>query len=114
MQADERRARRTTAPNKGDMKMRAVHLTAYGNPVEGLKYVDIPAPGAPGPNQVLIGVEFAPLNPSDLLLARGLYALHPALPTVIGNEGVGRVVEVGAGLRTVKPRYPALAPLSRF
>jgi NADPH:quinone reductase-like Zn-dependent oxidoreductase len=49
--------------------MRAVHLTAYGNPVEGLKYVDIPAPEAPGPNQVLIGVEFSPLNPSDLLLA---------------------------------------------
>jgi len=28
--------------------MRAVQLTAYGNPVEGLKYVDIPAPDAPG------------------------------------------------------------------
>jgi hypothetical protein len=38
--------------------MRAVQLTTYGNPVEGLKYVDIPAPDAPGPNQVLIGVEF--------------------------------------------------------
>jgi hypothetical protein len=36
--------------------MRAVQLTAYGNPVEGLKYVDIPAPEVPGPNQVLIGV----------------------------------------------------------
>ena len=32
--------------------MRAVQLTAYGNPVEALKYVDIPAPEAPGPNQV--------------------------------------------------------------
>ncbi len=40
--------------------MRAVQLTAYGNPVEGLKYVDIPEPEAPGPNQVLIGVEFPP------------------------------------------------------
>lgn len=40
--------------------MRAVQLTAYGNPVEGLKYVDIPEPDAPGPNQVLIGVEFSP------------------------------------------------------
>src|SRR5258708_11498616 len=114
MQADERRDRRTTAPNKGDMKMRAVQLTAYGNPVEGLKYVDIPAPGAPGPNQVLIGVEFAPLNPSDLLLARGIYALHPALPTVIGNEGVGRVLEVGTGVRNVKSGDRVLAPLSSF
>ena len=40
--------------------MRAVQLTAYGNPLEGLQYVDIPAPDAPGPNEVLIGVEFAP------------------------------------------------------
>jgi NADPH:quinone reductase-like Zn-dependent oxidoreductase len=54
--------------------MRAVQLTAYGNPVEGLNYVDIPAPAAPGPSQVLIGIEFSPLNPSDLLLARGIYA----------------------------------------
>ena len=53
--------------------MRAVHLTAYGNPVEDLKYVDIPEPDAPGPDQVLIGVEFAPVNPSDLLLARGIW-----------------------------------------
>ena len=72
--------------------MRAVQLTAYGNPVEALKYVDIPAPEAPGPNQVLIGVEVSPINPSDLLLANGLYALRPALPTVIGNEAVGRVL----------------------
>ena len=57
--------------------MRAVQLTAYGEPLEGLKYVDIPAPVAPGPNQVLIEVEFSPLNQSDLLLARGIYANAP-------------------------------------
>lgn len=39
--------------------MRAVQLTAYGNPVEGLKYVDIREPDAPGPNQLLIAVEFS-------------------------------------------------------
>ena len=69
------------APNQGDINMRAVQLTAYGNPVEDLKYVEIPAPDAPGPNQVLIGVEFSPINPSDLLLAKGIYSLRPALPT---------------------------------
>jgi len=57
--------------------MRAVQLTAYGNPLEGLKYVDIPEPKAPGPNEVLIGIEFAPLNPSDLLLAKGIYGSPP-------------------------------------
>ena len=71
--------------------MRAVQLTTYGNPLEGLKYVDLPETAAPGPNEVLIGIEFAPLNPSDLLLAQGIYGVRPALPSVIGNEGVGRV-----------------------
>src|SRR6476646_1748391 len=94
--------------------MRAVQLTAYGNPVEGLKYVDIPGPDAPGPNQVLIGVEFCPVNPSDLLLAKGMYALRPALPTVIGNEGVGRVLSLGPGVRNVKVGDRVPAPLSSF
>jgi NADPH:quinone reductase-like Zn-dependent oxidoreductase len=94
--------------------MRAVQLTAYGNPVEGLKLVDIPAPDAPGPNQVLLGVEFCPINPSDLLLANGIYALRPALPTVIGNEGVGRVLDVGPGVRNVKVGDRILPPLSSF
>ncbi|HLX04333.1 MAG TPA: zinc-dependent alcohol dehydrogenase family protein [Candidatus Binatus sp.] len=94
--------------------MHAVQLIAYGNPVEGLKYVDIPEPEAPGSNQVLIGVEFSPLNPSDLLLAQGIYGVRPALPTVIGNEGVGRVLAVGAGVAKVKVGDRVLAPLSSF
>jgi len=94
--------------------MRAVQLTAYGNPVEALKYVDIPAPEAPGPNQVLIGVDFSPINPSDLLLAHGSYALRPALPAVIGNEAVGRVLKVGPGVQNVKLGDRVLAPLSSF
>jgi NADPH:quinone reductase-like Zn-dependent oxidoreductase len=94
--------------------MRAVQLTAYGNPVEGLKYVDIPEPDAPGPNQVLIEVEFSPVNPSDLLLARGIYGIRPALPTVIGGEGVGRVLAAGVGVGNVKVGDLVLAPLSSF
>jgi NADPH:quinone reductase-like Zn-dependent oxidoreductase len=94
--------------------MRAVQLTAYGNPVEGLKYVEIPAPDAPGPNQVVIAVEFSPINPNDLMLAQGIYGVRPALPTVIGNEGVGRVLGVGVGVQNVKAGDRVLAPLSSF
>src|SRR5580693_7558475 len=99
---------------QGDINMRAVQLTAYGNPVEGLKFVDIPAPEAPGPKQVLIAVEFSPLNQSDLLLAQGIYGTHPDLPTVIGNEGVGRVLAVGPRVENVKVGDRVLAPLSSF
>ncbi len=94
--------------------MRAVQLTTYGNPIEGLKYVDIPAPDAVGPNQVLIGVEFAPIDPSDLLVANGFYPLRPTLPTVIGNEGVGRVLRVGPQVANVKVGDRVMAPLSSF
>lgn len=94
--------------------MRAVHLTAFGNPVDGLEFVDIPEPDRPGPNQVLTGVEFSPINPNDLMVAKGIYALRPALPTVIGNEGVGRVLAVGPGVKNVKVGDRVLVPLSSF
>src|SRR6476620_2549855 len=94
--------------------MRAVHLTAFGNPVDGLEFVDISEPDAPGSNQVLMGVEFSPINPNDLMLAQGIYAIRPALPTVIGNEGVGRVLAVGPGVDNVKVGDRALVPLSSF
>jgi NADPH:quinone reductase-like Zn-dependent oxidoreductase len=94
--------------------MRAVQLTAFGNPVDGLEFVDIPEPDAPGPNQVLIGVEFSPINPNDLMVAQGIYAYRPPLPTVIGNEGVGRVLAVGPEVESVKVGDRVLAPLSSF
>lgn len=94
--------------------MRAVQLTAFGNPVDGLECVDIPEPDAPGPNQVLIGVEFSPINPNDLMVAKGIYAFRPPLPAVIGNEGVGRILAVGPGVESVKIGDRVLAPLGSF
>ncbi|MGF6780252.1 alcohol dehydrogenase catalytic domain-containing protein [Paraburkholderia sp. GAS334] len=76
--------------------MKAVVLTAYGDPATGLEFRELPEPASPGGGQVLVGVEYAPINFSDILVARGLYPLHPELPSVIGNEGAGRVLEVGA------------------
>ena len=94
--------------------MRAVQLTAFGNPVDGLEYVDMPEPDAPGADQVLIGVEFSPINPNDLMVAQGIYAFRPPLPAIIGNEGVGRVLAVGPGVESVKVGDRVLAPLSSF
>jgi hypothetical protein len=60
--------------------MRIVQLMAYGNPVEGLKYVDIPAPDAPGPNQRTdVLSEF---RPSTRKRAFGDFALELAGPNV--------------------------------
>ena len=94
--------------------MRAVQLTSFGDPVDILQCVDIPEPDAPGPNQVLIGVEFSPINPNDLMVAQGIYAFRPPLPAVIGNEGVGRVLAVGPGVESVKIGDRILAPPASF
>jgi NADPH:quinone reductase-like Zn-dependent oxidoreductase len=94
--------------------MRAVQLTAFGNPVDGLECVDIPEPDTPGRNQVLIGVEYSPINPNDLMVAQGIYAFRPPLPAVIGNEGVGRVLAVGPGVESVRLGDRVLAPPSSF
>src|SRR5882757_1943748 len=94
--------------------MRAVHLTAYGNPVDGLELVEIPEPPEPGPSEVLLSIEFSPVNPNDLSVARVTYAFRPALPTVIGNEGVGRVLGTGSRVKAVKTGDRVLVPLSAF
>jgi D-arabinose 1-dehydrogenase-like Zn-dependent alcohol dehydrogenase len=57
---------------------------------QGLEFVQIPEPAAPSPGQALIGVEFSPIDLSDLLVVSGAYPSRPSLPSVIGNEGVGR------------------------
>ncbi|MGA7326193.1 MAG: hypothetical protein WBX25_17340 [Rhodomicrobium sp.] len=80
--------------------MRAVQLTSLGDPVERLQCVDIREPDAPGPNQVLIGVENFPPSTRTTSWSRRA-STHSALPlpAVIGNEGVGLVLAVGRGWR---------------
>ena len=90
--------------------MRALQISAYGgDPLNALELVDIPEPGAPGTGEVLIDVELAPLNLHDLLFMRGNFG-GPSAPTVVGNEGFGRVAAVGPGVTNVKVGDHVLAP----
>ena len=69
--------------------MKAIHLTAYGNPAQNLKLVELPEPNVPSASEALVRMEYAPIDYSDLLLANGVYFLNPKLPSVIGGEGAG-------------------------
>jgi NADPH:quinone reductase-like Zn-dependent oxidoreductase len=90
--------------------MHALQISAYGSdPLNVLELVDTPEPGAPGMREVLIDVELAPLNMHDLLFMRGYFGGPPA-PTVVGNEGFGRVAAVGPGVTNVKVGDHVLAP----
>jgi NADPH:quinone reductase-like Zn-dependent oxidoreductase len=42
---------------------------------------------------VLVGVDYAPVNPADINVLEGKYGALPALPAVPGVEGVGTVLE---------------------
>ena len=69
--------------------MRAWLMDSYEG-VERLRLEEVPDP-RPGPDQVLLNVRFAGLNPADAFLASGMYPAKPPLPHVLGRDGVGDV-----------------------
>src|SRR6202166_3662317 len=90
--------------------MQAIQIEAFGNPAEVLKLVDIPDVGAPSEGEVVIALEASPINMSDLLMISGRYGYRPKLPSVMGAEGVGRVIAVGGGVKHLKQGDRTLVP----
>jgi NADPH:quinone reductase-like Zn-dependent oxidoreductase len=74
--------------------MKALQLAAFGQPTTAPELVETD-PVSPKAGQVLVALEAAPINPSDLLLITGRYGVRPPLPAPLGAEGVGRIIEVG-------------------
>jgi len=94
--------------------MRAVRIEAFGEPADVLEHVEIPEPPPPAAGEVLIGVEHAPINMNDLSLIQGAFPIRPSLPSVAGNEGVGRVLALGSGVEHLKIGDHVLIPLYSF
>src|SRR3989442_11937113 len=94
--------------------MKAIHLTAYGNPAQNLKMVEISEPSTPSAAEALVRMEYAPIAYSDLLLANGVYLLKPKLPSVIGGEGAGIVEAVGPGVTSVTVGDRVTIPFGTF
>jgi len=65
--------------------------------IEGLVQVDIPTP-LPKPGELLVKVEVAALNYSDLLMINDTYQIKPPKPFTPGQEIAGKVVKVGEGV----------------
>jgi NADPH2:quinone reductase len=81
--------------------MRAIRIERYGGP-EVVAMQDIPVP-QPGPEEVLVRLRHAGINFMDIHTRQGKYEAsrtYPvALPTTLGIEGAGEIVEIGAGVR---------------
>ena len=79
--------------------MLQLQLMAFGEPSDVIQLNTLAEP-ALGPEDVLVSMEAASLNPSDFLLVHGIYAIRPPLPFSLGAEGVGRVAETGSKVNT--------------
>ncbi len=82
-------------------QMQAIVLDAHhetaAEAIGSLRVGQRPVP-TPGHRQVLVKIEAAPCNPSDLMFLQGKYGVRKTLPTVPGWEGAGHVVASGGGL----------------
>jgi len=79
--------------------MRAWRVHELGDPDDVLRLEDAVPDPEPGDGEVLVEVEAAALNFSDVLLCRGRYQERPPLPFVPGFEVAGRIA--GTGERVV-------------
>ena len=72
----------------------------HGNPAEVLRILEQPWP-EPAPDDVVVQMVAAPINPADLNAIEGKYPVRPTLPATPGMEGAGIVVEVGSAVRNL-------------
>jgi len=77
---------------------KAIRIHANGGP-EVMLWEDVPTP-EPGPNEALIKHEAIGLNFIDVYFRTGLYKA-PNMPLIIGQEGAGTVLAVGANVTSV-------------
>ena len=81
------------------MQTTAAILYEAGRP---LQVQEVTVPGLQ-PGQLLVEVAFSAVCHSQLLEVRGQRGPDPFLPHTLGHEGSGRVLEVGPGVKKVRP-----------
>jgi len=81
--------------------MKAIRAHAFGGP-EVMQLEEIPTP-TPGPEEVVVDIRAAGVNPADTYMRSGTYAIVPPLPYTPGGDAGGVIAAVGANVRQLKP-----------
>src|SRR5438876_12141845 len=89
--------------------IKAVVYERHGNPTEVLRVETQPWP-KPAPDEVVVEMRAAPINPADLNAIEGKYPLRPTLPATPGFEGAGVVAELGANVKDFETGAPVILP----
>ncbi|MHA3774533.1 NADPH:quinone reductase [Verrucomicrobiota bacterium sgz303538] len=79
--------------------MKAIRVEQFGGP-EVLVLAEVPDP-QPGPEQILIRVHTAGVNPVETYIRAGNYARLPTLPYTPGHDGAGVVEKIGTDVRNL-------------
>ena len=69
--------------------------------ISGLRFSDTTDP-LPEPGEAVLEVHYAALNPADRYLAERQYPAKPTLPHILGRDGIGTVIQLGAGVTEVR------------
>lgn len=81
--------------------MNALRIHEFGQPPHwGID--ELPDP-QPGPGQTRVRIEAAGVNPVDIYVAAGTYAIRPDLPYTPGMDAAGVVEAVGDGVTSLEP-----------
>jgi trans-2-enoyl-CoA reductase len=91
------------------MKTKVICFHETGIPEEAARLEEWDLP-ALKPNQVLVKMKAATLNPADINILEGKYGVRPELPAVPGNEGAGVIAELGPAVSDFKKGDLVIAP----
>src|SRR5260221_1652024 len=82
--------------------MKAIAIEGYGGP-ERLQLMDLPIPEV-GPDDVLIRIRAAGVNPADISFREGHMAavLSLTFPAIMGSDFAGTVAPVGGDVTTIR------------
>jgi NADPH:quinone reductase len=89
--------------------MKAVYCEKLGGP-DDLVVRDIPEPPKPERGHVKVAIAARGVAFTDVLMVAGQYQVKPELPFIVGGEGAGRIVEVGADVTDLRVGDAVLAP----
>src|SRR5205823_3888601 len=88
--------RQTRSQRRTEEPMKAWLLDSLDG-IDRLRLSDAPDP-RPAAGEVVLRLHYAALNPADRYLAEGQYPGKPAFPHVLGRDGIGEVIAIGAGV----------------
>ncbi len=89
--------------------VKQIVYSEFGDPTQVLRLEEVAREDLQD-GQARAEVLRSPINPSDLIQISGNYGVRPPLPAVAGNEGIGRITEVGGDARGLSVGQLVLLP----